>query len=350
MIARPAKAPRRAWQGATLRTLEEVVVRLLAYFSVILGMLATSPAGMAQGSPVQISIGSTAAGSSAYAYYAAIANILNRELNGKVQATIVETGATTENLRRITRGQLTMGLITGDSSYKAWKGLGQAAVPHLRTLWIYDFAPQYYIARQDSGVKTLKDLSGKSFNPGFRGSATEATTLALFKEFGIAPDYFRGTLDDTVAAIKDSRIVGYAKGGSPLGLDASTLEINSLTPVRILPFTDEEVAKAKAAFPFVTWTTIDQGVVAGMPAFKTWAAVLVIGTTSTTLSDDVAYDIVKTVFDTKPEQAAAFKSVATQDYAKLIKLSTIPLHAGTVRLLRERGIEIPPDLVPPEAK
>lgn len=299
----------------------------------------------------QISIGSTASGSSAYTYYASVAAILNRDLAGKLQATVVETGASVENVRRLARKQLTMGLVTSDIMYRTYSGEGTEANKNLRVLWTYFIAPQFYVVRQDSGVTRMDELTGKKFNPGFRGSATESTTQIIFDEVGIKPEYFRATLDDSIAAIKDNRIIGYAKGGSPVSLDATTMEIASLTPIRVLSFTEEQIAKVRAKHSYITWLTLKPADAPGLGAeIRTWAPMTHVATSSDVLSEQMGYDIVKSVFNSQKEQAQTTPSIAQIDFTKSLLLSSVPLHAGTVRYLREKGIAVPAQLVPPETK
>ena len=316
----------------------------------VLFSLAVTGTAVAQG-VTQISIGSTASGSSAYAYYASVAAILNRDLASKLQATVIETGASVENVRRLARKQLTMGLVTSDIMYRTYAGDGTEPNKNLRVLWTYFIAPQYYVVRQDSGVAKMEGLTGRKFNPGFRGSATESTTQIIFDELQIKPEYFRATLDDSIAAIKDNRIVGYAKGGSPASLDSTTMEIASLTPIRVLSFSDGQIAKVRAKHSYITWLTLKPSDVSGLSTeIKTWAPMTHVATSSDALSEQMGYEIVNAVFNTQKEQAQTTPSIAQIDLTKSLLLSSVPLHAGTVRYLREKGVAVPSHLIPPEAK
>ncbi len=322
----------------------------LAWGSLLAGAVAL-PGGVAAQGNTQISIGSTASGSSAYTYYASVAAILNRDLAGKVQATVIETGASVENVRRLARKQLTMGLVTSDIAYRTYAGEGTEPNKNLRVLWTYFIAPQFYVVRQDSAVSSVQGLTGKKFNPGFRGSATESTTQIIFEELQIKPEYFRATLDDSIAAVKDNRIVGYAKGGSPASLDSTTMEIASLTPIRVLSFTDEQIAKVRARHSYITWLTLKPGDVSGLGSeVKTWAPMTHVATSSEALSEQLGYEIVKAVFNSQKEQAQTTPSIAQIDFTRTLLLSSVPLHAGTVKYLREIGVGIPNQLIPPEAR
>jgi len=74
----------------------------------------------------QLLIGSTSTSSSQYGYFVAVGQIINQEVDG-VRSSVVETGATVDNLRRILRDQVDMGLVTTNVGYHAYAGEGEFA-------------------------------------------------------------------------------------------------------------------------------------------------------------------------------------------------------------------------------
>ena len=116
---------------------------------------------------------------------------------------MVETGATVDNLRRLARNQIDFGLVTTNTGFAAYKGLGdyQDKAVDNRLLWVYVAAPQNMIVRADSGVTTLEGLKGKKFNPGLRGSSTEKTTEAVFQLLGIEEETESVTMAGFVAEL-----------------------------------------------------------------------------------------------------------------------------------------------------
>lgn len=65
-------------------------------------------AGTAAQAEEQLLIGSTSTSSSQYGYFVAVGQIINQHVDG-VRTSVVETGATVDNLRRILRNQVDMG-------------------------------------------------------------------------------------------------------------------------------------------------------------------------------------------------------------------------------------------------
>jgi TRAP transporter TAXI family solute receptor len=269
-----------------------------------------------------------------------------------VDVSVVETGATVDNLKRMLKNTIDYGLITNDQVYLAHKGEStwkDTPFPDVRNLWYYTASAVYVSVREETGIKSNTELTGKKFNPGMRGSATEKMTEATLAGLGIRPEWVRGGTSDAVDAMKDKRIAGYAKAAEGFRLDASTMDIATSTPIRVLPFSDDQVKKAKEQYPYFPWVKVPAGSIKGMGEF--WTQAVVVGfAASKSFPNDLAYKLVKAVIEDKEHQRAAFKGVA-EDFAKLtLEQSLSPLHAGAVKYYREKGLKIPDKLVPPEAR
>lgn len=300
-----------------------------------------------------LTIGSTSTSSSHYPYFVAIAKIINENVPG-VNATVVATGASIDNLKRMAKGQIDLGLVGLDAGYMAYHGVGtwkESPIKKQRILWVYLTTAVHFVVREDSGVKTLYDLNKKKFHPSMRGSGTEAVTMAAFKILGIEPEYHRGDTADAVAAVKDNRIAGICKSGLGKGFDASIMDIATSTPIRVLDFTDKEIKKVNAEMPYVSWVTVPAGTVKGMSEFKTLAVVnFVVGVED--IPEDLAYKMVKAICSDMDTQVAAFPAMkgidipqATLEAAGSVP-NPVPLHPGTIRYCNERGLKIPKELIP----
>ncbi|QGZ34538.1 TAXI family TRAP transporter solute-binding subunit [Stappia indica] len=292
-------------------------------------------------------IGSTSASSSHYGYFVSVAKLVNEKAEG-LEASVVETGATLDNLRRIERGQVDLGLVTTNVAQHAHAGTNEfdGRPMKLGLLWVYTGAPQNVIVRQDAEVGSLAELKGVRFNPGIKGSATESTTEAVFEALGLSADYVRGSTTDVVDMIKDNRVAGYVKSGAGTKLDGSTLDIATFTPIKVLGLTDEQKAVLAEKMPDVSIVDVPAGAADGIPAYSTWS--FGVGAAAgPALSEEAAYKIVKAVMEDKEAQGAALASVKGADLAQLtLQYATIPLHPGAARWYREQGIEIPARLQP----
>jgi hypothetical protein len=294
-------------------------------------------------------MGSTQSSSSHYAYFVAVAKVVNTRVP-EVNISVVETGASVDNINRIKKGDLDLGMTTIHLQYQAYHGMGpwqDKPIKDQYVMWVYQPAPQNFVVREDSGVKTVYDLAKKPFNPGIRGSATEKTVEAILDALGVAPELYRGGTEDTVAGIKDKRLVGYVKSGAGVStLDASSMDIATFTPIRLLDFTAEDIKKVQAKYPYLSVISIPKGIHKDAPAYKTFA--MLIGTVvKKDLSEDLVYRMVKAACEGIDEQVAAYPSIKGTNLAQLtLETCTVPLHPGAIKYYKEIGLNMPDNLIP----
>jgi TRAP transporter TAXI family solute receptor len=316
---------------------------LLGLFAILLATGALPGGGPAQAGQ-KLLIGTTSSSSSHYGYFVAVSQLINQQISG-VEASVVETGATLDNLRRIKRKQIDFGLVTTNVLYAAYQGKGEfeGAPVKAKLLWVYDIAPQNVVVRADSGITSLAALNGRKFNPGLKGSATENTTEAVLKVLAIAPDYVRGSTGDIVGSIKDNRVTGYVKSGAGLKLDSSSRDIATMTPIRLLGIDAAQQQKLAAAMPEVSLVDVPKS--EPYDAYSTWGFA-VAAAAGPELDEETAYRIVKAVCEDKEAQANAYGGVKGADFvADTLKFATVPLHPGTIRYFKERGVLIPDRLI-----
>jgi TRAP transporter TAXI family solute receptor len=296
-----------------------------------------------------LAMGTTQSSSSHYAYFVAVAKVVNERLPD-VNISVVETGASVDNINRIKRGDLDLGMTTIHLQYQAYHGMGpwqDKPIKDQYVMWVYQAAPQNFVVREDSGVKTVYDLAGKPFNPGMRGSATEKTAEAILDALAVTPEFYRGGTEDTVAGIKDKRLVGYVKSGAGVStLDASSMDIAAFTSIRVLNFTAEDIKKVQAKYPYLSPISIPKGIHKDSPAYQTFA--MLIGTVvKKGLPEDLAYRMVKAVCEGFDEQVAAYPSIKGTNLPQLtLETCTVPLHPGAIKYYKEIGLKVPENLVP----
>jgi len=298
--------------------------------------------------------GSTATTSSHYVYTVSAGKAINAVSGDQVNVTVVATGGAVDNLERINRGQLHMGIGTWATFYQAYMGIGKykgKARPKIRALWLYSSNTQNYVVRADSGINDLAGLAGKKFCPGLRGSATEQLVQQLLETIGVKPDYFRASLSDAVAAVKDNRIAGYVKAGAGLDLDGSTKELKAFTKIKLLNWPADKAAKVQEAMPFVSFVDVPAGTIPGVPAYATVVQSIGVIGYDDSLTDDQAYHIVKGIHEGRKYQEAAYPAMKGFDLSGMtMKLTKFPLHRGAIRYYKEIGVKVPDRLIPPEAR
>jgi len=305
-------------------------------------------------------MGSTQSTSSYYANTIMWAKVINKYAPD-VHVTVVESGATYNNLDRTRNGefQLSMpsaysGIIESYNGLARYKGKPD---PSLRMICISNPFAIMYMMRKDSGITDIKGLDGKKFFAGPIGHISGVATKKVFEKFGIHPKYFVGGFADAVTATQDNRIVGFSKAAAGYQLDASMIQVSSVVPSRLLTLPPEMVDYVVKIIPGAVGLAIPKGSIKAMPEagpLDTWGMVITFFTTKN-LPDEAAYRILKAVdehwvSDIAPNFAPCKDVNVLKDSLKLLSApeQPVPLHAGAIKYYQEKGFQIPKKLVPPE--
>lgn len=121
----------------------------------------------------------------------------------------------------MTKGEIDFGLVMADTSIQALAGTGPfqgKAVEDLAVLYVHDIVTLQLVVRADSGVATLKELQGKKFSAGIRGSGAELLTRQMFQLLGIEPQWSPGSIQDAIEGTQNRQLAGYSKYGVGAGL------------------------------------------------------------------------------------------------------------------------------------
>jgi TRAP transporter TAXI family solute receptor len=263
------------------------------------GMTAAATPAAAQ--KATLTFGSTNATSSNYALAVAMSKAIKKELPNS-NVTMIETGASVDNVRRLTKGEIDFGLVMVDTSIQAIEGSGpfkDKAVNDLAVLYVHDVVTLQLVVRADAGVETLKDLTGKKFSAGIRGSGAELLTRQMFQVLGIEPQWSPGSINDAVEGTQNRQLVGYSKYGVGAGLDSTLRELLLSTPMKYLGFSEEQKALIMSKVKGVDFGVVPANTIPNHPAVTT---PVVLGTYSTRLSamdDATAFAVAKAINENK---------------------------------------------------
>ncbi|KUF10055.1 TAXI family TRAP transporter solute-binding subunit [Pseudoponticoccus marisrubri] len=316
---------------------------LLSTAVVAVAGLATAVPALAE---TRLAFGATNSQSAHYAYFAALSKIVNDAYPDTYQASVVETGATVDNLKRMARDQLDIGLITTSTLYHAYNGVKSfdGRPVESKLLWAYSLAPQNVVVRRDSGITELADIDGQKFGPGMRGSSTEATALEVFDLLDIEPDWVRGTNGELANAIKDDRSEGFVKSAVGTSFDALTTDIAAFTPLQVLGISDEQEAAIRETLPELSIVEMPGGEMENSGPYTVWGFMIGVSARPN-MDEQTAYDITKAVMENMAEQEAAFPAVQGQNLPELtLQYATSPLHPGAIRYYEEIGLTVPDHL------
>jgi TRAP transporter TAXI family solute receptor len=296
---------------------------------------------------------STHSASGHYVYAAAVTDAIN-ELVDDVNVTLMETGGSKDSLELLRVGKANLGLISylAAADLRAGRGFYKKdqARPEIRGIYIYAPLPNVIVVRADSGVEKIKDLDGKPFNPGGLGTTTEAVNFKFFKDIGVSPKFYRAGMKDAADALKDGRIVGFVKTVASINKPDSLIQtIMATTKLRIVGF--EEKHRKYLEPDLAVFFIIPAGVYPEQTEdVLMYGNIFGVGTRSDGLSRKNAYQIAKVIFEQTERQKAAYPVLPDNLVELTIQHSTIPLHAGVIDYLKEKGVAVPQELIPPEYK
>ena len=281
-----------------------------------------------------ITLGSTNSTSSHYAVAVAMSKALKKGMPD-ANVSVIETGASVDNIRRLVRGEINLGLVAVDTGIQAVEGVGPfkgKAVKDLVSVYAYDMSVLNIAVRADSDVHTLADLNGKKFNAGIRGSGAEVLTREAFKILGIKPDWTPGTVSDAAEGIQNRQIVGYAKYGPGIGIDATLRELMTTTPMRLIGFTPEQQKQVLAHLKGVDFKTVPDNFIPGQKAIAAPVVSISYSTRLGVMDDATAYAIAKAIYEHRQTLIESWSHLKNFDFKKQslrIDQLGLPLHPGT---------------------
>jgi len=290
----------------------------------------------------QITIGANPAGTHVYAVAAGLAKVL-QEKRG-IRTTIRPFSGSSVYLPMLQRGEMAVGLNTSIDSYLAYRGLPPWETPldNVRALGMMFPLPIMYMVNADSDLYRIEDLRDKRVVVTFRANAS----LAQLHEGILATGGL--TLDDvrplTVAGLPEamSMLQEGRADAVPTGLNtALSLQVNSALSggIRYLTMGADEsrLAEIMPGSRVITAEPEENGVGIDRPIRV--SGIVDYLNTGVHLSDDDAYEIIKTIHESWEELRRDYvqiRPVAADEIAPAD--ATHPYHPGAVRYFREAGL------------
>ncbi|WP_239494760.1 TAXI family TRAP transporter solute-binding subunit [Roseovarius amoyensis] len=254
---------------------------------------------------------------------------------------VIETGASVDNVLRLARDEIDLGLAATDILISARNGIGKFegnAIPDTVALYPYSASVLLIAATEESGVTSLEELDGKKFNPGIRGSAAETLTTTVLSMFVINADLVHGAVGDAVEGIKNRQIIGYSKYGAANSIDATLQELMTSTEMRLIDVTEEQEKAATEAMEGVGFTTLPAGLIPGSEEMRVPKLNVFFLTRTDVMDDETAYNIARSIHQNMDLLVEAWPQLADYDIAAdaVATIETgIPYHPGAARYWKE---------------
>jgi TRAP transporter TAXI family solute receptor len=316
--------------------------RLLSV-SLVVALIFIGASAQAQ-KDVRLSIATGGTGGVYYPLGGGMANVISKYIP-EAEATAEVTAASVDNCLLVGAKKADMALVMGDVGYDASAGQNKFKdkLP-LRTLAVLYPNNMHIVTLEGKGIDQVTDLKGRRVSTGAPGSGTEVKALRVLEASGIDPDKDitrdRLSVAESAGALKDGKIDAYFWDG---GIPTASITDLGATPgikLKLISHGDGVPKMVEKYGPLY-----DQGVIPaksypGQEKDVTIAVVWNVLVCNAEMKDDIAYKIVKALFEKKDELVAVHKEALNLNLEAQKTGSPMPFHPGAAKYFKEKGITV----------
>jgi hypothetical protein len=294
---------------------------------------------------VRLSIATGGTGGVYYPLGGGMANVISKYIPF-VEATAEVTTASVDNCRLIGAGKADLALIMADTGWDAYQGKAQfkEKIP-LRTVAVLYPNNMHVVTLEGKGIEKVADLKGKRVSTGAPGSGTEVMALRVIEAYGLDPtkDMTRDKLgvSESAGALKDRKIDAFFWVG---GLPTAAVTDLGATPgikIKLISHADAVPKMRETYGPIYVKGVIRAKTYPGQDVDVPIAVVWNLLVSHENMKGDIAYNVVKTIFDHKQELITVHREAAhIMLEPQAAGGSPIPFHPGVIRYFTEKGLKI----------
>lgn len=318
--------------------------RFIAVTAAVVAAFGLGTAGAQQKTRISIGTGGTAG-----VYYplgGGLAAVISKYVPN-VDATAEVTAGSVANLQLIGGGKSDIGFTMADSAWDAYNGLEKfkdKKVP-VRALAVFYPNRMQVATLEGKGIEKMTDLKGKRVATGAPASGTEVMSMRLIEAFGMDPNKDvtreRLSLAESVNALKDGKVDALTWVG---GVPTPGLTDLAATPgkkIKLVDHGDGAEAMRKKYGPIYVKNKILANAYPGETRDTNNVDVWNLLVVPESASEDLIYQVTKTLFEKKDElvkvhKDAAFLSLDNQ----MTGASPIPFHPGALKYFKEKGLKV----------
>jgi TRAP transporter TAXI family solute receptor len=275
-----------------------------------------------------------------------MAEVLTRNVPG-LNATAGTTDGSMANLLLIGQGRADVALSMADASWDAFKGQQkfEGKPVGVRALMVLYPNRMHIVTVEGTGINKISDLKGKRVSTGAPNSATQIMAYRVLESYGIDPekDIIRERLDPgkSADAIKDRKLDAFFWVGGVPTPAVTDLGATPGVKLKLIDHSDATDAMVKKYGPLYVKDTIPAKSYPGQDTPNQIATVWNVLVADAKMSDELAYNIVKTMFDRKEDMVRVHKESQNFDYKYQTNgAAVIPFHPGARKYFVEKGIKL----------
>ncbi len=299
--------------------------------------------------PLRYSLGTSSSGGNFYLVGGGIATVLNNALPDFFVMTAEETGGSTANLTLIQNGEAELGISMTSAIAEAvageaeWTGGAMDKIRGMVALY-----PSYLTiySLKSTGATKLTDLNGKIVGLGSKGAAMDSILREAFGKMNITPSSIFNDGHSATASAVGNGSVGVAVLFSLPPFSAIT-ELEASNELTFVGLTEEEQDFLCENYPFYSKAVLPAGSYKGVTEDLLTVSEWNMLVTSSDVPADYVYLMTKTLLESNEALLQIYKGLSYVTAENILNYNC-PLHAGTVRYLKEIGVDVPESLIPPE--
>jgi TRAP transporter TAXI family solute receptor len=259
-----------------------------------------------------------------------------------VRSTAQVTRASAENMNLLEAGRGELALALADTVSNAYKGNAEAgfAKPLTKLRGLSATYNNYIqiVANADSGIKTLADLKGKRISVGAAKSGTELNARAIFKAAGLSYSDMAKIeylpFGESVELMKNRQLDATLQSAG-LGV-ASIRDLATSVDIVVVavPATVVNGVGDAAYQP----SFIPANTYAGQTVDVPTAAIPNFLVTQSGVSDELAYQMAKSLYENIDTMYAAHNAAKTIKRENAVRGMPVPVHPGAARYYKEVGV------------
>ncbi len=269
----------------------------------------------------------------------AFAEIWNKNIKN-VNATAQSTGASTANVNMLKEGKVEVIFVQNDIAYYAATGtemFKDAKYEDIKGLVTLYPETIQIVARADKNIATIADLKGKKIAVGAAGSGTVANARQILEAADITFEDIKAqylSFAEAANNIKDGNIdAAFLTAGYPT---AAVQDIAAQQKIVIVQVDDAIADKLIQKYPFYTKQTIVANAYNGVVTDSKTVAVKAMLAVSSKMKDDLAYQLVRTLYANTDRIKAAHKVGEQITKATGKDGMPIKLHPGAEKAFSEK--------------
>ena len=288
-----------------------------------------------------LSLGTGNPGGTFYFIGAGFASIFNKYVP-TVRVIAESTAAAEENFNLILRKKMDLAI----SSCNPIKSAAEKKTDfsNIRLMAMGHTSDQHWFVRKESPIQSISGFKKRRVTVGQPGSGTLIMARWVLEACSFTLNDLKSaylSFSESVTAIKDDTVdVGLIAAGYPV---ASLLDLSRQIPLRLIPYTQEELNAVFIKIPYLVKIVIPAGTYTGIATDTLTHGSPAYLACRSDLSEEMVYLLMKALFEHGKEKDAIHPqakqwSLETAFRGADFVTQYFPFHPGAVKYLKEKGV------------